>query len=344
MVDRSAVPTPQQGRRRSAVAAAVVPPGEPTRTRSLRQLQVPIPAEVSHLASRPGIRRFSRTVAIGGGGLTLLGVTGVGVLVAEARLAQRWIVRRMSTPHDVDGRYDGRGRLPSGRRARAERSSGPALLVSVLGDSAAAGLGADDPAATPGVLLATGVAGHTGRVVQLRTETRSGAVSAELAGQVDRLEADGVRPDVVLIIIGGNDVKSRVPAPTAARQLGEAVARLSSRGTLVVVGTVPDLGTITSVQQPLRALGGRWSRRLAEEQTRQILANGGHPVDLRGLMAQDFRTDAAAMFSEDRFHPSTDGYRRTMSHVVPVVLGLLDTSAPRGDAEIAVPAPRVTDG
>ena len=46
-------------------------------------------------------------------------------------------------------------------------------------------------------------------------------------------------------------------------------------------------------------------------------------MDLRGLMADDFRHDAAAMFAEDRFHPSADGYRRTMAHVVPVVVDLL---------------------
>lgn len=317
---------------------AGAPSGEPVVVPSPRTWNLPISPDMTHLVSRPGIRRLSRTVAIGGGGLTLLGVTGVGVLVAEARLAQRWIVRRMSTPHDLDGRYDARGRVPTGRHARARASTGRPLAACVLGDSAAAGLGADDPAATPGALLATGLAAHTGRMVDLRTETRVGAVSAELAGQVDRLEAGGVRPDVVLVIIGGNDVKTRVPAARAAAQLGEAVARLTATGALVVVGTVPDLGTITSVQQPLRALGGRWSRQLAAAQTEAILANGGHPVDLRGLMATELRADAATMFSEDRFHPSTAGYRRTMSHVVPVVLDLLGGGV--GDD----PEPPVTSG
>ncbi|MGJ7442436.1 SGNH/GDSL hydrolase family protein [Aquipuribacter sp. MA13-6] len=282
---------------------------------------------------RTGIRRIGRTVALGGGGLTLLGVTGVGVLVAEARLASRWIIGRMSTPFDVDGRYDAYGRVDTS--LPVDRP----LQLCVLGDSAAAGLGADDPGATPGVLLATGLARATGHPVDLRTETRVGAVSAELEGQVDALEADGVRPDVVLVIIGGNDVKERVPTASAARRLGEAVTRLVAGGALVVVGTVPDLGTITSVQQPLRALGGRWSRQLAEAQTGVVLAAGGHPVDLRGLMAHDFRGhDAAAMFAEDRFHPSADGYRRTMGHVVPVVVDLMrgGTGDDQAQADAAV--------
>lgn len=295
-------------------------------------------------ADLTGIRRIGRTVALGGGGLTLIGVTGVGVLVAEARLARRWIERRMSTPHALDGRYDVSGRVADA--AAGATGTGRVLTVAVLGDSAAAGLGADDPAATPGALLATGLAGRTGGCVDLVTATRIGAVSAELAGFVDRLETDDVRPDVVLVIVGGNDVTHRVPAGVAAQHLGDAVGRLVARGALVVVGTVPDLSTLTSVQQPLRALGGRWSRRLAVAQTAAILAAGGHPVDLRGLTAGEFHREGATLFSEDRFHPSADGYRRTMAHVVPVVLDLLEAS-PHGDGAAAaavVPGPRVTDG
>lgn len=290
--------------------------------------------DMTQLLPRPGARRLTRTVAIGGGGLTLLGVTGVGVLVAEARLARRWVERRMSTPHEVDGYYNEQGRLDDGAHA----SVGRALVVCVLGDSAAAGLGADDPAATPGALLATGLAASSGRVVDLRTETRVGAVSAELAGQVDRLEADGVRPDAVLVIVGGNDVTQRIPTALAARQLGEAVVRLRALEALVVVGTVPDLGAITSVRQPLRALGGRWSRQLAVAQAQAIRAGGGYPVDLRGLTAGDFQDDVALLLSEDRFHPSADGYRRTMAHVVPVVARLLD------EVLTGSPGHPVTDG
>lgn len=232
----------------------------------------------------------------------------------------------MSTPHDVDGMYDEDGRVP-------EPTTPNTLVACVLGDSAAAGLGAGDASATPGALLATGLARGLGRPVDLHTQTRAGAVSAELAGQVDRLESGSVHPDVVLVIVGGNDVTNRVPAAVAARQLGEAVARLRDLGAVVVVGTVPDLSTITSIGQPLRALAGRWSRQLAAAQTVAICANGGHPVNLRGLTAGEFHAEPAAMFSADRFHPSDDGYRRSMAHVVPVVLSLLGQRAAEVDQE-----------
>jgi lysophospholipase L1-like esterase len=60
-----------------------------------------------------------------------------------------------------------------------------------------------------------------------------------------------------------------------------------------------------------------------------VLLAGGHPVDLRSLLADDLRTDPTSLFSEDRFHPSAEGYRRVMRHVVPVAVGLLTgTSRP----------------
>jgi lysophospholipase L1-like esterase len=267
---------------------------------------------------RPGLRRLTRTVALGGGGLTLLGMTGVGVLVAEAHLARRWIEPRMPAPHALDGRYDLTGRVPDDGLYEDDP-----VTVGVLGDSAAAGVGADSPAGTPGALLASGVAAALGCQVELTVSIRSGAVSAELAGQTDVLLARAPRPDLVLVVVGGNDVQRRVPAATAARQLRETVERLTALGSHVVVGTTPDLGTIPQVAQPLRALGGRWSRQLAAAQTAAVLAVGGHPVDLRTLLADDFRTDAALLFSEDRFHPSAEGYRRMMAHVVPTAVGLL---------------------
>ncbi|WP_336923682.1 SGNH/GDSL hydrolase family protein [Aquipuribacter sp. SD81] len=267
---------------------------------------------------RPGLRRLTQAVAIGGGGLTLLGVTGVGVLVAEAHLAKRWIEPRMPAPHALDGRYDAAGPVPDDGLLETDP-----VQVGVLGDSAAAGVGADSPAGTPGVLLATGVARALGRQVQLTVSTRPGGISAELEGQADVLLARAPRPDVVLVIVGGNDVQRRVPAPTAARLLRETVARLTALGTHVVVGTTPDLGTIAQVAQPLRALGGRWSRQLAAAQTASVLLAGGHPVDLRALLADDLRRDPAPLFAEDRFHPSAEGYRRVMAHVVPVAVALL---------------------
>ncbi|MFC5379531.1 SGNH/GDSL hydrolase family protein [Aquipuribacter nitratireducens] len=284
--------------------------------RSRPVLVEPIPAGMG--TARPGLRRLTRTVALGGGGLTLLGVTGVGVLVAEARMAKRWIEPRMPAAHALDGRYDLAGRVPDDGLFEDDP-----VLVGVLGDSAAAGVGADSPAGTPGVLLATGVAAALGRQVELTVSTRSGAVSAELEGQTDRLLERVARPDVVLVIVGGNDVQRRVPAGQAAALLRATVARLVALGTHVVVGTTPDLGTITQVAQPLRALGGRWSRQLATAQAAAVLNAGGHPVDLRAVLADDLRADPSVLFSEDRFHPSAEGYRRVMAHVVPVAVGAL---------------------
>lgn len=282
--------------------------------------------------------RVARTAALGGGGLTLLGATGVGLLVAEASLAKRWIVPRMLVAPHADGRYGPAGLQRSGA-GPVDRSGDP-LVLAVLGDSAAAGVGADDAGSTPGALLATQLAELSQRPVELRCHVRPGAVSAELAGQVERLLTDVARPDCTLVIVGGNDVTHRVPTATAVGSLTAAVHALREAGSEVVVGTVPDMGTVTGVHQPLRSLGRRWSRRLAEAQTVGVLEAGGRTVSLGDLLGPDFYAEPELMFSADRFHPSSAGYRRTVAFLLPAVahaLGLASetTDLPPGATEVS---------
>ena len=276
-------------------------------------------------------RRVARTAVLGGGGLTLLGATGVGVLVAEASLARRWIEPRMPVAPRPDGRYTAAGRV-LGRTGPVDRSGDP-LVVAALGDSCAAGVGADGPGTTPGALLATGIAELSGRPVELRCYPRPGAVTAELDGQIDRMEADDARPDCVLVIVGGNDISHRTPQAVAVRQLREAVQRLRAMGSEVVVGTVPDLGAVVPVPEPLRSLGARWSRQLAAAQTVAVLEAGGRTVSLGDLLAPDFYAQPDVMFSPDRFHPSSTGYRRTAGYLLPAMaaaLGLVAEDAGPG--------------
>lgn len=281
-------------------------------------------------------RRVARTAVLGGGGLTLLGATGVGVLVAEASLARRWIEPRLPATPKCDGRYTASGRVLA-RNGPVSRDGDP-LVVALLGDSCAAGVGADDFGTTPGALLSTGLAGLSGRPVELRCYARSGAVSAELDSQVDRMTADDARPDCVLVIVGGNDIRRRVPHASAVRSLRAAVERLRAGGTEVVVGTVPDLGAVAPVPEPLRSLGARWSRQLATAQTVAVIEAGGRTVSLGDLLGPDFHALPEVMFSPDRFHPSSAGYRRTAGYLLPAMAGALGLSTD-DDGPTPVPTP-----
>ena len=201
-----------------------------------------------------------------GAGLVLLG--GRAMLSRQAAVARRRIGKPLGEEAlDADRIW--------GRRFDGE----PVELV-VLGDSIAAGLGAERRKDTLGARLAKGLARRLGRPVRLRTAAIVGAESSVLAEQVDGLPAD-YTPDAAVIVVGGNDITHRVPVPTSIAHLENAILRLRARGAVVVVGTCPDLGALRPVPQPLRALGSRLSRQLADAQADAASRCGARPVSLR---------------------------------------------------------------
>jgi hypothetical protein len=107
------------------------------------------------------------------------------------------------------------------------------------------------------------------------------------------------------------------------RHLEDAIAGLRSRGAQVVVGSCPDLGALRPVPQPLRALGSRASRQLAQAQEAAAVRAGAHAVSLAHVVGPFFITNPDEMFSLDRFHPSAAGYKRTAKALLPSVLAAL---------------------
>lgn len=277
--------------------------------------------------SRAGrARRVAAAAAYGGGGLTALTALGVGVITAEVKLARRWIGQPFGLAHDAGGVY-------------GEGTGAPIELV-LLGDSSAAGLGAESPAQTPGAVVAHGLADVSGRPVRLTSVAVVGAESAHLDAQIDRLLAQIPQPAVALVMVGANDVTHRVRPAVSVRHLGHAVARLRAAGCQVVVGTCPDLGTIEPVAQPLSLIARRWSRDLAAAQTVATVEAGGRSVSLGDLLGPEFKRSPGEMFSADRFHPSGAGYAAAAAAVLPSICAALGLW-PDGGAERA---PDVTRG
>lgn len=267
-----------------------------------------------------------RILAAGAGTAALLGLAGYGareLLHAQARTARRLIGKPLGEEAiDAD-------RVWRRRYARAEVRE---LRLLVMGDSIAAGLGAERRKETFGARLAIRLAKATHRPVRLRCEAVVGSESSDLEAQLVELEP-GYRADVAVIIVGGNDVTHRVPVSTSVRHLVDAVDALQERGIPVVVGTCPDLGALTAVPRPLRSLGGIASRQLASAQRSAALARGAHVVSLSRVVGPQFVTNPDEMFSIDRFHPSPTGYKRTAKAMLPSVLaalGVTDADLPLG--------------
>ncbi len=253
-------------------------------------------------------RRLAAAAAYGGGGLSVLGASLYGVLRAEALLARRAIGTTDRRVPDATGWY-GRGR------------PAPAIKIALLGDSSAAGYGVHTVEETPGAWLGSGVAERAGRRVHLREFAVVGAQSSHLDQQVTRALRTG--PDVAVILIGANDVTHTVLPSASVRHLSEAVRRIREAGVAVVVGTCPDLGTISPIPQPLRQVARAWSRRLAAAQTIAVVEAGGRTVSLGSILGPEFAAAPALLFGPDQFHPSAAGYEALARLMVPSVLSAL---------------------
>lgn len=250
-------------------------------------------------------RKLAAAAAYGGGGLSVLGASLYGVLRTEALLARKAIGNAEGEAPDCTGWY-GKGR------------PGPAIKLALLGDSSAAGYGVEKVEETPGAQLASGLIDGADRRVYLRSFAFVGAQSSDLESQIDK--ALPMEPDVVLILVGANDVTHTVRPSESVRLLEHGVRRLLDANVEVVVGTCPDLGTIEAIPPPLRQVGRSWSRRLAAAQTIAVVEAGGRTVSLGSVLGPEFAASPKVLFGPDQFHPSAAGYSSLASVLLPSVL------------------------
>lgn len=248
-----------------------------------------------------------------------------GVSVAALLLARVTLGHQAAIARRRIGKPLGEDAIDADRVWGRRRAGSPLDLV-LFGDSIAAGLGATRPKETLGGRLAKGVSRALDRPVRLHTLARVGSETSALAGQLERVPR-GLRPDAAVIVVGGNDVTHRLPVAQSAGELGEVVRHLRADGVPVVVGTCPDLAALRPVPQPLRALAGRMSRRLALAQAREVSRAGGVAVSLRATVGPVFLARPDEMFALDRFHPSAAGYRRTADAMIPAIVEAIGADA-----------------
>jgi lysophospholipase L1-like esterase len=251
-------------------------------------------------------RKLASAAAYGGGGVSLLGASLVGVLTAEARLARRAIGGPLDDPTPDPSGWYGKGR------------PGPALKIALLGDSSAVGYGVDQVDETPGAHLASGLAEGADRRVYLRSLAVVGAKTRDLDAQIDL--ALPMEPHVAVILVGANDVTHRILPSESVRLLEQGVRRLREAGVEVVVGTCPDLGTVEPIAPPLRQVARAWSRRLAAGQTIAVIEADGRTVSLGSILGPEFSASPKLLFGPDQFHPSVAGYSSLASVLLPSVL------------------------
>ncbi len=279
------------------------------------------------------LRDKARRAALGAVGTAAAGVgiagLGYGLIQVEAKVA-RWLVGNpFDGAPDDDGIY---GAAP-----------GDPVQLLVLGDSTAAGMGADNRYQTIGAILASGLAAIMGRPVELTNEAVVGAVSSDLSMQLSKALARVDHVDAAVILIGGNDVTHKIDRSIAVGHLQRTVRYLRTLDIPVVVGTCPDLGTIEPIPFPLNRLLRQWSRELAAAQTVAAVEAGARTVSIGDLLGPEFEASPAIMFSQDRFHPSAAGYARVASALLPSVGAVLG-AWPEGADEDTEPKPGLGEG
>jgi lysophospholipase L1-like esterase len=190
----------------------------------------------------------------------------------------------------------------------------------VLGDSLAAGTGAAGATDTLGARLTRSLeqAGHD---VRLDVVAVPGATSLDLAAQVRR--ATALQPDLALLVIGANDLTRRVAPCAAAAALGAALRELRAGGAEVLVVPTPDLSSVAWVPPAFRPLVAGICEQLRSRQRNAAEAAGAVVAPVAADLSATFAADPA-LFSADRFHPSSAGYALVADALAPHLLELAD--------------------
>jgi len=196
---------------------------------------------------------------------------------------------------------------------RAERAlpadRGTAVLYVALGDSTVEGVGATSPernyVSRLHERLRTVYPGA--RVANLGV---GGATSADvLRRQLDR--AIELRPNLVTLSIGPNDITTRVPVGAYEKNVDTILGRLRHEtAAVVVVNLIPDLAVTPRFSRSrVREVVGRQTIVFNEALGRTGRAHGAELVDLYGASQRELPLHPELVWS-DGYHPSDAGYAR----------------------------------
>ncbi len=194
--------------------------------------------------------------------------------------------------------------IPRGGQTLGQANDTPLTYI-VLGDSTTISQGGDYKTGYA-VASAEHVAGSR-RVTWHNLGTSGARVADVLREQIP--DAVALRPRLVLIAAGANDVTHLTGTKEARRSLESAVARLRAANPdvrIVLTGS-PDMGSIPRLPQPSRWLAGVRTEQF-NSMVRSLCASANLTfAPIAEKTGPAFRRDRS-LFAADNFHPNAKGY------------------------------------
>jgi lysophospholipase L1-like esterase len=222
-------------------------------------------------------------------------------LLLLAAVAQGLWLRRRMLPLPAPG-----GR-PSGTVGQGERE----LRLLVVGESSAVGVGVRSYEETLAAHIATLYSERARCVVHWSAIGKSGATVNELLTLLARQPREFLKADIVVMAIGVNDVL-RFRSPLHWRRSLRSLIDLLQVSTgcqLMLLSPIPPLWKFTLLPAPLRYVLGAQAMVL-DCCSQIVVARDSRVRHLRIPLL-----DQTSMLCEDRFHPSSCGYREWARHV-----------------------------
>ncbi len=260
-------------------------------------------------APEPGAGRTGRAVRRGArvaAGLGLLGVAILGVEVQLARTREYLPTPEYALEATVQPAGGTRGEEP--------------LRLLVLGDSTAAGVGSPTLDQSLPVQVAQRVADRLGRPVAVQGRGVSGArTGAVRTAQVPDAVDDVGAVDVVLVVVGSNDVTHLTPLWQMADRTERMLRAVEAFDAPVVLGGIPLFTTVPALDQPLRAVVSAYAGPYRDAQAEGAArVEAATYVPIATLASPRFLGRPGAM-SSDGFHPSAIGYGFWADALAPAV-------------------------
>jgi lysophospholipase L1-like esterase len=191
-----------------------------------------------------------------------------------------------------------------GRRFE-RRVASQGLAVLILGDSTGVGVGASEPEESIAGLLA---ADHPD--ADIANISESGARIADAVAQARRCNEAGLRFDVAILHVGGNDIVRATPAAKLVDDCEALMKELRSLARRIVWLGPPNLGTAPLFPAPYSWVLGSRSRAVTAIFARSARRHDVSFVDFSApAHARHFSRRRRQHFAVDGFHPSSSSYR-----------------------------------